>query len=98
MAPTITQFELWAKKFDKKVEQALINEFRRVNIDINKPIDYETFKKWLYSDDRNLQVTYTFKNVAIATSLIGLDDVAFEESSQTSASSSGSMMRYPSLK
>jgi hypothetical protein len=78
-APTITQFELWASKFQNHIIIYITNDFRECGLDPNRPMDYETFKKWIYRD-HNLRLTYTIKSVVIATSLIGLDEVGFDES------------------
>ena len=63
-------------------------------------MDYETFKKWIYRD-HNLRLTYTIKNVVIATSLIGLDEIGFDESvnvsSNTSLNPNTGTLSYPTF-
>lgn len=52
------------------------NDFRQSGIDINQPIQYETFIKWIYQD-HVIYLNFSFKQVAIATSLIYLDEIEF---------------------
>lgn len=52
------------------------NDFRACGIDINNPIQYDSFIKWIYQD-HIIYLNYSFKSVAIATSLIYLDDIEF---------------------
>jgi hypothetical protein len=61
----------------------LQNDFRENGIDINKPIDYNTFQKWIYKD-HNLYLTYADKSIVIATSLICLDDIGYNDSTSIS--------------
>ncbi len=98
--PSITQFELWANKFENHIRIYLSNDFRECGVDISRPIDFDLFRKWIYRD-HNLKLTYTIKNVVIATSLISLDDLGFDDSVSVNVSSQGgntNMLRYPSFK
>lgn len=79
--PSITQFELWANKFENYIKVYLQNDFRECGMNPNNPLEFDAFKKWIYRD-HNLYLTYTIKSITIATSLIGLDQVGFEESGQ----------------
>lgn len=87
-APTVTQFELWANKFEDNIKIYLINDFRECGIDSNKPIDFDTFKNWIYKD-HNLYLNYANKSISIATSLICLDEIGFTDNSQ--------IISYPSF-
>jgi hypothetical protein len=78
-ASTITQFELWASKFENHIRIYLTNDFRECGLDINRPLDFDTFKKWL-SRDHSLKLSFAWKNVTIATSLIVLDEIGFDDS------------------
>ncbi len=59
------------------------NDFRECGFNTNKSMDYETFKKWIYRN-HDLNLTYTIKDVTIATSLTYLDEVGFEDTLQNS--------------
>jgi hypothetical protein len=99
LAPTITQFELWAKKYESNVHQAVKMLFNKAKIDIMRPIDIDTFKNLILGEDISLKITYTIKTVRIATSLVGLDQLSFDDSQGDSIPSSGSQfIRYPTLK
>ena len=74
--PTITQFELFATKLESNIRIYLQNDFRQSGIDIDQPIQYETFVKWIYQD-HVIYLNFSFKQVAIATSLIYLDEIEF---------------------
>lgn len=52
------------------------NDFRQCGINIDQPIQYETFVKWIYQD-HVIYLNFSFKQVAIATSLIYLDEIEF---------------------
>lgn len=80
--PTITQFELFATKFESNIRIYLQNDFRACGIDINSPIQYDTFIKWIYQD-HIIYLNYSFKSVAIATSLIYLDEIEFIDNMAT---------------
>lgn len=74
--PTITQFELFATKSEDKIRIYLQNEFRSIGININNPISYDVFVKWIYQD-HNIYLNYSSFSISIATSLIYLDDIEF---------------------
>ena len=74
--PTITQFELFATKLESNIRIYLQNDFRQSGINIELPIQYETFVKWIYQD-HVIYLDFSFKQVAIATSLIYLDEIEF---------------------
>ena len=75
-----------------------MNDFREHGLDPSRPMDLETFIKWIYRD-HNLRLTYTIKNVVIATSLIGLDNLGFEDNLNVNVNPSGpGILRYPSFK
>lgn len=66
------------------------NDFRVCGIDINSPIQYDTFVKWIYQD-HVIYLNYSFKSVAIATSLIYLDDIEFIDNLGSSMLNSGKL-------
>lgn len=76
--PSKTQFELWARQFENHIKIYLMNDFRESGLDPQKPIDFETFKCWIQKD-HNLYLSYAFKNVCIATSLLCLDEINYIE-------------------
>ena len=74
--PTITQFELFAMKCDDKIRIYLQNEFRSMGMNIDNPISFEVFGKWIYQD-HNIYLNYSSFSISVATSLIYLDDIEF---------------------
>lgn len=82
--PTITQFELFATKLESNIRIYLQNDFRQSGINIDQPIQYETFMKWIYQD-HVIYLNFSFKHVAIATSLIYLDEIEFIDNLGSSA-------------
>jgi hypothetical protein len=99
--PSITQFELWASKFENHIRIYLNNEFRECGLDPNRSMDFETFKKWIYRDN-NLRITYTIKNVIIPVSLVALDEIGFEDNSTgnlmiNQSNPNQNLLRYPTL-
>ncbi len=81
---------MWANKFENHIRIYLQNDFRECGFNTNKPIDFESFKKWIYRN-HNLYLTYTIKEVTIATSLTYLDEVGFEDNLQNSN------LKYPTF-
>jgi len=74
-----------------------MNDFRECNIDTNKPIEYETFKKWLYRD-HNLYISYANKNLVIATSLTCLDEIGFTNDTKSNPNTQQQQFAsYPSF-
>lgn len=95
--PNITQFELWANKYETNLNIYLQNDFRENNLDINKPIDFDIFSKWLLKD-HNLYLNYADKSIVIATNLMGLDEVGFNDSgSSNSSNNNADNYSYPSF-
>lgn len=92
--PSITQFELWANKFENHIKVYLTTDFRECGLDPNRSMDFETFKKWVYRD-HNLRLQYAIKGVTIATTLIALDDLGFDETVQIN--SSQNILKYPNF-
>jgi len=94
--PSITQFELWASKYENNVKIYLTNDFRENGIDINKPIDFEIFKKWI-TRDHSFYLTYATKSVVIATTFSDLDDIGFDDNSSSQNSQSNQFSSYPTF-
>jgi len=92
--PSITQFELWATKFENYIRVYITNDFRESSIDISKPIEFDVFCKWIHQD-HNLYITYAHKQLCVATSLGCLDDIGFEESQLTQKDTN--FLSYPSF-
>lgn len=76
--PSITQFELWANKFENNIRVYLANDFRECGIDVNKPIDFNSYYNWI-NKDHNLYLTYANKYVTIATNLLYFDEIGYSE-------------------
>ena len=77
---SMTQIELWAERFDTQIKSYIDNDLRESGIDPYSPIDFETFKKWIYKD-HVIRLNYGGKSCEIATSLTKLDDIGFDEKS-----------------
>ena len=88
--PTIQQFGKWAKKFEKEVKDYIDKDLKAFFPNITTSINFEQFKRWI-SQDHNIYVSYGNKNITIATSLLRLDDIRYEEDT------SNKLMNYPSM-
>jgi hypothetical protein len=85
--PSITQFELWANKFENNIRVYLMNDFRECGIDASKPIDFNSYYSWI-NKDHNLYLAFATKYVTIATSLLHFDEIGYCEEN----------VNYPSFK
>ena len=69
----------WAEKYKKQIYMSVANSFMEIGITNNQSsVEYDTFLKWLYYQDRNLHFSYGTYQLHVATSLISLDDVGFD--------------------
>ena len=76
---TVKQLGKWARKFEKEVKDYIEKDLRGFFPNITNSINFEQFKRWI-SLDHTIYVQYWNKNISIATSLIRLDDINYEES------------------
>ena len=76
---TVKQLGKWARKFEKEVKDYIEKDLRAFFPNITNSINFEQFKRWI-SLDHTIYVQYWNKNISIATSLIRLDDINYEES------------------
>ena len=88
--PTVKQMGKWARKYEKEVKDYIDKDLKAFFPNITTSITFEQFKRWI-SQDHNIYVQYGNKNITIATSLIRLDDIKYEEDS------SSRLMNYPSM-
>ena len=69
----------WAEKYKKQIYMSVTNSFMEIGITNNQSsVEYNTFLKWLYCQDRNLHFSYGTFQLHVAVSLISLDDVGFD--------------------
>ena len=87
---TVKQLGKWAKKFEKEVKDYIDKDLKAFFPNITTSINFEQFKRWI-SQDHNIYVSYGNKNITIATSLLRLDDIRYEEDT------SNKLMNYPSM-
>ena len=87
---TVKQLGKWARKYEKDVKDCIENDLRNFFPNLTNAINFEQFKRWI-SQDHTIYVSYGNKNVSIATSLIRLDDIKYEEDA------SSKMLNYPSM-
>ena len=76
---TIGQIELWSERFELQIHSYIDKDLRENGIDPYGRMDFETFKKWIIKD-HTIHLNYGGKNCDIATSLVKLDDIGFDES------------------
>ena len=76
---TVKQLGKWAQKFEKEIKQYIENDIKQFIPNATNSINFEQFKRWI-SNDHNIYVKYGHKTATIATSLIRLDDITYEES------------------
>jgi hypothetical protein len=69
----------WAEKYKKQIYMSVTNSFMEIGITNNQTsVEYITFLKWLYCQDRNLHFSYGTYQLHVAISLKPLDDVGFD--------------------
>ena len=76
---TVKQMGKWASKFEKEIKDYIDRDIKGVFPNAINRINFEQFKRWI-SLDHTIYVQYWNKNISIATSLIRLDDINYEES------------------
>ena len=75
---SISQMEAWARGFERKIKNGFEKDLKMFDPDISDSISFEQYIKWL-NNDQTLYIKYGFKTIMIATSLIGFDDVEYDE-------------------
>lgn len=73
-----SQLALWADKHEKKVKSSIEEDLKQFDPSITTSISFHQFKNWIYND-KTIYLQYGSRNISIATSLIGLDNIDFVE-------------------
>lgn len=76
--PTIQQFGKWAQKFQKEIYNAIDRDLKDFDPNVTNSITFEQFLRWI-SIDHTIYIQYDPKKIQIATSLIRLDDIKYDE-------------------
>ena len=76
---TIQQLGKWAQKFEKEIKTSIEKDLKTFDNSITNVVTCEQFYRWI-SYDHTIYIQYGSKNIMIATSLIRLDDINYEES------------------
>ena len=76
---TVKQLGKWAQKFEKEIKTAIDKDLKTFDNSITNVVTFEQFYRWI-SYDHTIYIQYGSKNIMIATSLIRLDDIHYEES------------------
>ena len=90
---TIQQLGKWAQKYEKEIKSAIEKDLKTFDNSIQNSITFEQFIRWI-SYDHTIYIQYGSKNISIATSLIKLDDIYYDETITGGNNSSGP---YPSI-
>ena len=83
--PTIKQLELYAEKYENKIKNAVEKDLMEMGVNPASNVDQETFRKWIYKD-HTINIKFAYLEINIATSLIKLDEIGFDESNLMSSS------------
>ena len=75
---TIEQLGKWAAKFEKEIKSAIDRDLKDFESNIGNSITFEQFLRWI-SIDHTIYIQYGSKNLMIATSLLRLDDIYYDE-------------------
>ena len=87
---TVKQMGKWASKFEKEIKDYIDRDIKGVFPNAINRINFEQFKRWI-AQDHTIYVKYGNKNISVATSLIRLDDIRYEEDPNYK------IMNYPSM-
>ena len=87
---TPKQMGKWARKYEKEIKEYVDRDIKNFFGNVTSSINFEQFKRWI-SQDHTIYVKYGDKNISIATSLIRLDDIRYEEDPNFK------IMNYPSM-
>jgi hypothetical protein len=82
--PTIKQLELYAEKYEQKIKNEIEKDLMESGINTAFNIDQETFRKWIYKD-HSINIKFANLEVNIATSLIKLDEIGFDDTNLMSS-------------
>ena len=75
---TIQQLEKWASKQKKEIEANIEMELKEFDPTITNAISLQQFLRWI-TRDHTIYIKYGNKNIMIATSLIKLEDISYDE-------------------
>lgn len=75
---TIQQLGKWAEKHKRQIEDTIERELKSFDPNITTVVSLEQFTRWL-SRDYTIYLKYANKNIKIATSLIKLDEISYDE-------------------
>jgi len=87
---SVKQLGKWARKYEKEVKDYIEKDLKAFLPNITTSLNFEQFKRWI-SQDHNIYVSYGNKNITIATSLLRLDDIRYEEDSSNKLMNHASM-------
>ena len=87
---TPKQMGKWARKYEKEIKEYVDRDIKNFFGNVTNSINFEQFKRWI-SQDHTIYVKYGDKNISIATSLIRLEDIRYEEDPNFK------IMNYPSM-
>lgn len=75
---TIQQLGKWAEKHKRQIEDTIERELKSFDPNITTVVSLEQFTRWL-SRDYTIYLKYANKSIKIATSLIKLDEISYDE-------------------
>ena len=81
---TVQQLGKWAEKSKRQIEDTIERELKSFDPNITTVVSLEQFVRWL-SRDYTIYLKYANKSIMIATSLIKLDDISYDESVDVSS-------------
>lgn len=68
----------WAKKFEKEISLSIDKDLKDFDPNVTNCITFEQFIRWI-SIDHDLKLKYGPRTITIATSLLRLDDINYDE-------------------
>lgn len=77
--PTVKQFETWSSKFKQQIYKSIEMDLAESGIDLTKEITFPMFCQWVQKD-HTLYLGYSGKNVKIATDLMKLELIEYDNS------------------
>ena len=75
--PTVKQFETWSSKFRQQIYKSIEMDLAESGIDFTKEITFPMFCQWVQKD-HTLYLGYSGKNVKIATDLMKLELIEYD--------------------
>ena len=76
--PTIEQLGAWATKCGQDIIRVIDIDLKQFSQNLGNSMTFEQFMRWI-SADHTLYIQFGNKNIRIATSLIGLDGIYYDE-------------------